>query len=152
MRFTCVSVSPAALGKIRRAIRKSCGKETGGPMVGWTAADGILRVVDVSGPGEAGTCGKYMVTIDGDHSQRFCDAAFYRSKGRIDFVGDWHCHPSYLIRPSQGDVEAMRLLASVPGLPDHPVSLIHSAFLPKFKVFRLDREQLTRLRLLQWEA
>jgi integrative and conjugative element protein (TIGR02256 family) len=104
-------------------------------MVGYLTADGELVIADVSGPGTNGRCMPHNVTIDGDHSQRFCDLAFHSSDGKLDFVGDWHCHPSICIHPSEGDRRAMKLLAETPSLVPNPVSLIYSSFLRIFRIY-----------------
>jgi len=129
------SIGPSALGKIRALVRSSGTRETGGPMVGFVTDEHELVIADVAGPGQNGKCMPFNVTVDGEHSQRFCDLAYRNSGGKFDFVGDWHCHPSICIRPSEGDRQAMKLLADTPGLVPNPVSLIYSSFLRVFRIY-----------------
>ncbi len=135
MSLRCASIGPSALGKIRAFVKSSGSREIGGPMVGYVTSEGELVIADVEGPGPNGRCMAYNVTIDGEHSQRFCDLAYYNSSGKLDFVGDWHCHPSICIRPSCGDRQAMKLLAETPGLIANPVSLIYSSILRIFRIY-----------------
>jgi integrative and conjugative element protein (TIGR02256 family) len=135
-------ISPSALGKIRALVKSSGAHEIGGPMVGYVTDENELIITDVAGPGLNGKCMPFNVTVDGEHSQQFCDLAFRDSGGKHDFVGDWHCHPSICIRPSKGDRQAMKLLAETPGLIPNPVSLIYSSLLRIFRIYEwVDSEQ-----------
>ena len=125
MRFEKVNITRQALLKLRKFVKAAHGGEIGGPMVGFISESEGLVITDLTGPGERGRCNPFSVTIDGDHSQSFCDEAYRSSEGLIDYVGDWHCHPSVYIRPSGEDHKAIKLMAEVPGLPPDPVSLIH---------------------------
>ena len=107
-------------------------------MVGYATDDGRLLITDVSGPGEGGKCLPFAVTVDGQHAKEFCDQAFARSFGAIDFVGDWHCHPAISVRPSEGDRLAIKVLAETPGLPLNPVSLIYSSWTGIYKIYSWD--------------
>lgn len=135
VKLKLASISPSALNKIRELAKKAKRLEVGGPMVGYTTDENELVITDVAGPGLNGKCMPFNVTVDGEHSQRFCDLAYRDSGGKLDFVGDWHCHPSICIRPSEGDRQAMKLLAETPGLVPNPVSLIYSSFLRVFRIY-----------------
>jgi integrative and conjugative element protein (TIGR02256 family) len=134
MSFKRIAVCSTALERIKTLVKTSKSLEIGGPMVGYISNE-TLVIADVSGPGPHGKCLPYSVTIDGDHSKTFCDSAYASSNGKLDFVGDWHCHPSTSLRPSEGDRRAMQLLAETPGLPSNPVSLIYSSILGTYRVF-----------------
>jgi proteasome lid subunit RPN8/RPN11 len=90
----------------------------------------------------------YNVTIDGKHSQQFCDRAHAKSCGKWDYVGDWHSHPGVCVKPSEGDRLAMSLMARTPGLVSNPVSLIYSAILKYYRVYewQVDSERLVRVK------
>jgi len=104
-------------------------------MVGYVTHENELVITDVSGPGLNGRRMPFNVTVDGEHSKQFSDRAFRDSGGKLDFVGDWHSHPSICIRPSEGDRLAMKLLADTPGLVSNPVSLICSSLLKIFRIY-----------------
>lgn len=137
MSFVKIKITNSALEKLRAFVRTAGKFEIGGPMVGFMAEDGMI-VVDLEGPGKKGKCAAFTVTIDGDHSKEFCDAAFRESRGLLDYVGDWHCHPSICLRPSQGDHQAMEILADSPGLTSNPISLIYGSIFGRFKIYKWD--------------
>lgn len=130
-----VCIGPTALEKIHALVKSSGVREIGGPMVGYVTHENELVITDVSGPGLKGRRMPFNVTVDGEHAERFCDRAFRDSGGKLDFVGDWHSHPSICIRPSEGDRLAMKLLAETPGLVPNPVSLIYSSRLRTFRIY-----------------
>ena len=114
--------------------------ETGGPMVGYCRSDATLVITDVAGPGPRAICRMNSVTIDGQHSQQFCDQVFKATDGFCDYVGVWHCHPSLSLRPSQGDETAMKLMANTNGLTSKPVSLIYSRISHRLKAYLCDND------------
>lgn len=130
-----VCIGPTALEKIHALVKSSGAHEIGGPMVGYVTHENELVITDVSGPGLQGRRMPWNVTVDGEHSKQFSDRAFRDSGGKLDFVGDWHSHPSICIHPSEGDRLAMKLLAETPGLVSNPVSLIFSSRLRTFRVY-----------------
>ncbi len=138
MSFRSATLSPLALGKIKSFIRKDRRFEIGGPMVGHVSSTNVIYIEDVEGPGPRGICLPYNVTIDGQHSQRFCDEAHEKSNGKWDYIGDWHCHPGISMQPSSGDSEAIRLMAETSGLTASPVSLIYSRILRLYRIYEWD--------------
>ena len=141
MIFKGASVAPLVVAKIRAFVKSAGSCEIGGAMVGFESKDGRLIITDIAGPGPKGKCLPFNVMIDGEHSQNFCDQAHRRSNGLWDFVGDWHCHPSFLIRPSEGDQQAMKLLADTPKMPLRLVSLIYSSWTGRFRLYQWCRSE-----------
>lgn len=146
MSFSHVHIACPAVEKLKVLVRSIGKLEIGGPMVGFVSGK-VLVVTDLDGPGEMGICSAFSVTIDGEHSKRFCDTAFERSNGLIDYVGDWHCHPSVCIWPSSGDERAMEIIAGAPGLTPNPVSLIYGTVLGRFKIYRWNGSEGTLIRI-----
>lgn len=135
MTLRSATLSDTALRKIRSFVRKDRRYEIGGPMVGYVTDSADLFIEDVEGPGPRGVCLPCKVTIDGQHSQLFCDEAHAESEGKWDYVGDWHCHPGVSMSPSGGDCQAMRLMAGTVGLTTNPVSLIYSRALRCYRIY-----------------
>lgn len=135
MSLQCATITPSALCKIRAFVKSARSCETGGPMVGFVAGNRSLMITDVEGPGPKGKCSPFSVTIDGEHSQQFCDRIHQETNGTWDYVGDWHCHPGFSLRPSDDDSRAMHLLANTPGLVENPVSLIYSRGRRMYRVY-----------------
>jgi integrative and conjugative element protein (TIGR02256 family) len=144
-----VAIPPTVLKKLRRLVKSVWFTETGGPMVGYLTPDSTLVVMDVAGPGPRSILKTYSVTIDGEFSQQFCDHAFRESNGKIDYIGDWHCHPSLSLRPSIDDEAAIRVMAETDGITSFPVSLICSRISRSMKayVWDMDLEELKPIQL-----
>ena len=121
--------------------------ETGGPLVGLRERAQRIVIIDLTGPGPKSKQSMFGVEIDGNHSQHFCDERYESSNGAYDYIGDWHCHPSFSVSPSQPDREAISLMASVDGIVDNPVSLIASRFTKKIHSYIWDGSDLVRVKL-----
>lgn len=121
--------------KIQKLMADGCIHETGGPMVGYVTDDNAIVIKDVAGPGSHGIRRFLSVWIDGDHSQRFSDQAFHQSGGTVDYVGDWHCHPGFSVRPSGRDHAAIKEMAEIKGILSHPISMILSRMSGRFQVY-----------------
>ncbi|MDB5453611.1 MAG: uncharacterized protein JWO33_2189 [Caulobacteraceae bacterium] len=84
--------------------------ETGGVLLGWRAgADRI--VVDVIGPGPRALHGRHMLLPDHPWQLSQIRAAFAQSKGDLDYLGDWHSHPSGLAQMSVQDERTLARLS-----------------------------------------
>jgi integrative and conjugative element protein (TIGR02256 family) len=139
MRFHRVILLPQCLSVIRAESHKARGVETGGPLVGYVGNDGALVVADATGPGPRARLEHYSVTIDGKYAQEFCDRVNRESNGHIDYVGDWHKHPGFSLRPSEHDVDAMKTMAQFPFSPTrHPISLIYRMWPRSLRVYVWD--------------
>jgi len=139
MKFNRVILLPKCLSVIRTESRKVRRSETGGPLVGYVAQNGVLIVVDADGPGPKAKLERYSVTIDGEHAQKFCDRSNRESGGCIDYVGDWHKHTGFSLSPSGQDVFAMKTMANFKFSPTkHPISLIYRSWPQAFQVYVWD--------------
>ena len=134
-------ISRAAIGQMRKEMKKVWKTETGGVLVG-ALADGVLSVAAASGPGPRAERRMCSVLIDGVHAGQFCRAASRESQGRIDYVGDWHCHLAVSIKPSAMDLSAMQTMADFAGSPTRtPLTLIFSRYTGKFKAYLFAEER-----------
>jgi len=139
MEFNRVKILPKCLSVFRAESRKARCVETGGPLVGYVATDGVLVVSDATGPGPKARLEHYSVTIDGEYAQKFCDQNNRESDGRIDYVGDWHRHPGISLKPSEHDISAMKVMANFEFSPTkHPISLIYRRWPQAFQVYVWD--------------
>jgi integrative and conjugative element protein (TIGR02256 family) len=139
MKFNRVILLPKCLSVIRMESRKARCIETGGPLVGYIAKDGTLVVADATGPGTRAKLERYSVTIDGEHAQKFCDQVRREFNGNIDYVGDWHKHTGFSLRPSEHDITAMKKMANFEFSPTkNPISLIYRRLPEGFQVYVWD--------------
>lgn len=76
--------------------------ETGGVLLGWRdGADSI--VADLIGAGPQALHGRHLFLPDHAWQLRELRAAFAVSKGDLDYLGDWHTHPSGVAEMSKQD-------------------------------------------------
>ncbi len=141
MIYRHVFVVRPVLETIRDEARRARYRETGGPLVGYISEDRALVVTHASGPGPRAQLRFSSVLIDGVHAQTFCDAVHRESQGRLDYVGDWHRHPGWSLRPSDLDATAMRKIAAFEYCPvRNPISLIYRSLHEAFIVYTLNHE------------
>jgi len=136
MNYDSVSVTTGAMRIIRSEMRKVIVTETGGALVG--RLDGrTLRVHAACGPGPRGALSYWTVLVDGNHATKFCNRYYDNTNGRIDYVGDWHCHLGWSLTPSGRDRQAMETMAPFARLlAQNPVSLIFARWSRRWKAFR----------------
>lgn len=67
--------------------------ETGGVLLGWRD-DGDRIVAGLTGPGPGALHGQHMLIPDHKWQLLQIKAAFAKSDGDLDYLGDWHSHPS----------------------------------------------------------
>lgn len=108
-----IFVMKSVLVTIRREVKLVPGRETGGPLVGYLTGDGAIVVTHAGGPGPNAVHARYSMEVDGAHAQRFCDGLRNATDGRLDYVGDWHNHPGFSLKPSTHDVAAIRTMANL---------------------------------------
>lgn len=98
------------------ALERAGRNETGGQMFGEQISSSDFRVTDLTFQRRPGTLARFVV----DLVQATRDAlAFFQRTGhryaRYNYIGEWHSHPSFEVRPSSTDLASMR---SIVGDPD----------------------------------
>ncbi|HEM8024294.1 peptidase [Enterobacter cloacae subsp. cloacae] len=79
-----------------------------------------LVIHDLSVPGKGDKRTRFSVDRCGPHHQEAVDAAFYRSEGTLQYLGEWHTHPEDFPHPSFRDKRSWQSNLTVPA----PVVLI----------------------------
>jgi len=105
-----VLIEDRAKASIAKEMASNLVTETGGILIGYRRGSEI-RVTAASGPGPKSERNLTSVLVDGEFAQKFTVDAFSASNGKVDYVGDWHCHLNFLIGPSDLDLEAMRIVS-----------------------------------------
>jgi len=98
---------------LRNALHRAGTDEIGGQIFGEQLAPSDFRATDLTFQKRPGTFARFIV----DFVQAARDAInfFDRTKHqyeRFNYIGEWHSHPSFEVRPSATDIEAMRALVS----------------------------------------
>jgi hypothetical protein len=103
-----IELAPDIETRIRSALREAGEREIGGMLLAEQLAPGHFRVVDFS-----------IDSITGSHSEFRRDPAkhrqtldeFFQRTGRdfrrFNYLGEWHSHPCFSVRPSPADISTM---------------------------------------------
>ena len=101
---------PTSVAKRLAKVLKRRGlTETGGVLMGEHVSDDEFRIVDFSVQRSHGTFASFVRL---PHHHRGPLKSFFRGTGndfrRFNYLGEWHSHPSFDVRPSGADAAAMR--------------------------------------------
>ncbi len=97
---------------IERESRRKAPAETGGILVGHLEAN-CVHVAMAVGPGPRALHAPTCFVRDGTYAQVALDGIFARSRGRDDYIGEWHSHPAP-VGPSHRDRKSLAWIARHP--------------------------------------
>jgi integrative and conjugative element protein (TIGR02256 family) len=108
----------------RRAVEAG-GKETCGILVGKITDGRIAIVTDASDAGPKAESSATICSRDVGYTQRWLEDRVKSAGGKIEYIGEWHSHPSEDTTPSTTDTTSLTDIASSPNyLCGTPVMLI----------------------------
>ncbi|MEQ9519152.1 MAG: Mov34/MPN/PAD-1 family protein, partial [Parvibaculum sp.] len=97
------------MNRMRRHMFYAARREIGGVLMAEEVGDQHFRIVDFSVDTESGTASHFERVAD-QHDQAL--EAFFEDTNadyhRFNYLGEWHTHPSFDVRPSMTDVHAMQ--------------------------------------------
>ncbi len=101
--------------KLREALERAGTREIGGQLFGEQLARSDFRVTDVSVQTKRGSFARFVVDLlqAARDALHFFDRTQHRYT-RFNYIGEWHSHPSFDVRPSGTDVATMRRLVQDP--------------------------------------
>ncbi|MDI1328146.1 MAG: Mov34/MPN/PAD-1 family protein [Brevundimonas sp.] len=94
--------------RLRGNLREAGRLEIGGVLMGEQLEPGHFRIVDFTVDDQKG--GMAHFTRGTDQHRAALDAFFARTDadyGRFNYLGEWHSHPSFPVRPSPTDTTSM---------------------------------------------
>jgi [CysO sulfur-carrier protein]-S-L-cysteine hydrolase len=94
--------------RLRDALRKAGRREIGGMLLAEQLAPGRFCVVDFSVDPSSGSQGTFR--RDPQTHRQTLDEFFKRTGRdfkRFNYLGEWHSHPSFSVRPSSDDIRTM---------------------------------------------
>ena len=97
--------------RLRQALRRAGRREIGGVLMGEQIAPSHFQVVDLTIDAITGSQAHFV--RDQAHHDAALEAFFARTRNeyaRYNYLGEWHSHPSFPVRPSSTDVDSMRAL------------------------------------------
>src|SRR5262249_18483678 len=110
-----VELAPSAEDELRKGLRSAGRREIGGMLFAEQLAPSHFRVVDLSADLYLGSHTNFR--RDPREHQKALDGFFERTGknfARFNYLGEWHSHPRFSVRPSLEDVATMAELVSNP--------------------------------------
>lgn len=103
------------LEKLKSALAQAGTKEIGGQLFGEQLAPSDFLITDVAIQARRGSFARFMVDLleAGRNALRFFDRTQHQYK-RFNYIGEWHSHPSFELKPSPQDIETMVELVTDP--------------------------------------
>lgn len=99
--------------RLRKRLRGAGRCEIGGILMGEQVAPDHFRIVDLSVDDTTGTAAHFVRSPE--HHAEALDS-FFRKTGsdfkRFNYLGEWHSHPSFPVRPSHEDIMSMQSLVN----------------------------------------
>lgn len=106
--MTTISLPPDQRARLGRLLRRAGLREIGGVLMAEQLGHDHFRVVEFSVDETSGTAAHFVRRPE--HHRASLDAFFRRTGadyGRFNYLGEWHSHPSFPVRPSPEDVASM---------------------------------------------
>jgi [CysO sulfur-carrier protein]-S-L-cysteine hydrolase len=95
--------------RLRKCLWRAGRREIGGVLMGEQIAPDHFRIVDFSIDETTGTAAHFVRSPE-HNAGALCD--FFRKTRadyrRFNYLGEWHSHPSFPVRPSPEDVTSMQ--------------------------------------------
>ena len=94
--------------RLRDELRKAGKREIGGLLLGEQLSPGRFRIVDFSVDAISGSHATFR--RDPSAHRQVLEAFFARTSrdfARFNYLGEWHSHPSFSVRPSVDDMRTM---------------------------------------------
>ena len=119
-----VSIPAKVLQLMQKLVEVEADVETGGVLAGRKDSQGNIKITHASGPGPKALRSKIKFEKDVLFCQQFLDE-LYMSDNNIEYVGEWHSHPSVNSQPSGVDIKSLSEIAAQPNyLTQEPVMII----------------------------
>ncbi|MBR0884718.1 MULTISPECIES: Mov34/MPN/PAD-1 family protein [Bradyrhizobium] len=108
-----ISLPSDQRARFRTCLRRAGRREIGGILMGEQVAPDHFRIVDFSIDATTGTAA-HFVRSPNHHAEAL--ESFFRRTGsdfrRFNYLGEWHSHPSFAVRPSREEMMSMQSLVN----------------------------------------
>ena len=110
-----LSLPSSQTAKLVAALRRAGSREIGGQLYGEQLAPSDFVVTNLAIQRRRGTVVRFFVDLvqAARDAVRFFDRTGHRYT-RYNYIGEWHSHPGFSVRPSGTDIETMRSLVGDP--------------------------------------
>lgn len=113
-----IALAPKFESRLRRALREAGRREIGGMLFAEQIAPAHFRLMDFSIDALSGSDSHFQ--RDPIRHQNACEEFFNRTGydfTRFNYLGEWHSHPSFSVRPSFEDIETMQSIVETKAGP-----------------------------------
>ncbi|MEP1079367.1 Mov34/MPN/PAD-1 family protein [Leptolyngbya sp. PL-A3] len=106
---------PDQIEQLITALRRAGKKEIGGQIFGEQLMPSDFRAVELTLQKQPGTFARFIIDLvqAAQDALRFFERTEYRYT-QFNYIGEWHSHPSFEVKPSSVDLATMRALVSDP--------------------------------------
>jgi [CysO sulfur-carrier protein]-S-L-cysteine hydrolase len=111
---------PDQVHALTDALARAGTREIGGQIFGEQLAPSDFRATELTFQARPGTFARFIVDLmqAARDAMRFFDRTEHRYT-RFNYIGEWHSHPSFKVRPSGVDLQTMRRLVGDPKFRGH---------------------------------
>ena len=106
-----VVIKKGVIALFEEEVDKAAGLETGGILMGYLDGHKIC-ITKASKAGPKAIHDEIYFKADPDYIDMFIDMEVANSKGRIQYLGEWHTHPQVEPYPSTVDLDSITDIAS----------------------------------------
>lgn len=140
--MTRLWIAESVVDRLHKLAEAAAPRETGGLLLGYTAADGTRVVRDAIGPGPGAS--HASASFDPDQTWQTAELArrYLQSDGVLGYLGDWHSHLQAAGTPSHRDLGTLRLIAKTEEA---------RAPQPLMGIVEVWPDSLSRLRMWSWD-
>ena len=130
-----IRLPPDQAAKLDAALTTAGTREIGGQMFGEQLEPSDFRVTELTIQERRGSFARFIVDLlqAARDALKFFERTEHRYT-RFNYIGEWHSHPSFEVRPSATDADSMRLIVQDRGFRGHFAILM---------IARKDPSQLT---------
>ena len=127
------------LRPLEAALQRAGTREIGGQLFGEQLAPSDFRITTLTYQARPGTFSRFLVDLvqAARDAAQFFDRTQHHYR-RFNYIGEWHSHPSFAVRPSGVDRDAMRQLVG------------DKAFVGSFAILMIVRLDPDRLHCGAW--
>jgi integrative and conjugative element protein (TIGR02256 family) len=104
-----ISLPSDQRARFRKCLRRARRREIGGILMGEQIAPDNFRIVEFSVDDTTGTAAHFVRSPE--HHAAALEGFFQRTGSdyrRFNYLGEWHSHPSFKVRPSVEDMMSMQ--------------------------------------------
>ncbi|NJK96100.1 MAG: peptidase [Bacteroidales bacterium] len=82
--------------------------ESGGIILGYVYEDNNIYISKISEPNSSDKASRYRFERDRKAAQIIVNSEFYKSEGKVIYLGEWHTHPEPIPSPSFTDIKMIK--------------------------------------------